>query len=129
VTVVDASVVVELLLWTPAGRAAADRFLARDASLHVPQLLDIEVLHTLRRLQRTGVITTARARTAVSDLIDLPLTRWGHLELAPRIWDLRQNLTAYDAAYVALAEALQASLVTRDRRLAASPGRVRVELI
>jgi predicted nucleic acid-binding protein len=129
VTVVDASVVVEMLLWTPAGRAVADRVLTRDASLHAPHLLDIEVLHALRRLHRTGAITASRARDAVSDLVDLPLTRWGHLELVPRVWDLRHNATAYDAAYLALAEALRAPLLTRDRRLAASPGRVRVELI
>jgi len=77
-----------------------------------------------------GAISDARAQEALRDLRDLPITRYPHQFLLDRVWDLRHNLTAYDAAYVALAEALDASLVTRDARLAAGSRRVvRVELL
>jgi len=77
-----------------------------------------------------GAISDARAQEALRDLRDLPITRYPHHVLLDRVWDLRHNLTAYDAAYVALAEALDASLVTRDARLAAGSRRVvRVELL
>ncbi len=77
----------------------------------------------------TGDLTPARAAEAVEDLRDLPITRHEHVMLLPRIWQLRRNLTAYDAAYVALADALDATLLTRDGKLARAAGRTRVELL
>jgi len=127
--VVDASVVVEVLLGTAAGRAAADRLFARDESLHAPELVDVEVAQALRRYAAIGELKLARAREAIRDLEELPMTRYPHADLLPRIWELRQNLTAYDAAYLALAEALRATLLTRDRGLASVRGRTLIELI
>lgn len=105
------------------------RLFARGTSLHAPHLLDLEVLHVLRRLVRRGNLTPSRAAEAVEDLLDLPLTRYPHVALAGRVWELRGALTAYDGAYVALAEALGAPLLTRDAALASVRGhRTRVEL-
>jgi predicted nucleic acid-binding protein len=125
--VVDASVVVEVLLGTAAGRAVEGRLFARRAALHAPHLMDIEVAHVLRRYAAAGEMTPARAAEAVEDLKDLPITRHEHTMFLPRIWQLRHNATAYDAAYLALAEALDATLVTRDAKLARAAGRTRVE--
>lgn len=84
----------------------------------------------IRRFAASGDIDDARGRSALVDLADFPLRRYPHELLLPRIWELRNNMTAYDAAYVALAEGLGAPLLTRDRRLAATPGhRAEVELI
>ena len=95
-----------------------------------PILLDVEVAQVLRWYAASGEIDGERGRTALADLADFPLNRYPHEFLLPRIWDLRQNLTAYDAVYVALAEALDAPLITCDRRLAAAPGhRARVEVV
>jgi predicted nucleic acid-binding protein len=106
------------------------RLFAGGASLHAPQLIDLEVLHVFRRFERRGVLSASRAAEAVEDLLDLPVTRYPHLALASRIWELRGGLTAYDAAYVALAEALDAPLLTRDAALASVRGhRARVEVI
>jgi len=127
--VLDASVVVEMLLGTPAGRRAADRFLRREVSLCAPHLLDVEVAHALRRLAVAGQIRSVRAREAVDDLAALQIVRYPHVELLPRIWELRHGLTAYDASYVALAEALGARLVTRDAALAAVRVRAAVEVL
>lgn len=92
--------------------------------------MDLEITQVLRRFTQKGAISDARAQEALRDLRDLPMTRYPHHVLLDRVWDLRHNLTAYDAAYVALAEALDASLVTRDARLAAGFRRVvRVELL
>ena len=128
--VVDASVVVDVLL-DPAGSLRLfPRLFGRQASLHAPHLLDLEVLQVLRRLDRGRILPAARAEAAVEALADLPVTRYPHAALAGRIWDLRGALTAYDAAYVALAEALDAPLLTRDAALAAaSPPTARVELV
>ena len=120
--VVDASAVIEVLLATPVSHVI-ERWLHRsDASLHAPQLLDIEVLQVLRRLCAQGVTTADRCREALDDLADLPIARYGHGPLVERIWALRHTVTAYDAAYVVLAEALDAPLLTRDRRLAGASG-------
>ena len=102
---------------------------APDETLHVPHLVDLEVTQALRRYVRTGIIPADRGAEALDDLGDLPLTRYPHQVLLPRIWELRNGLTAYDAAYLALAEVLDAPLVTRDRALANAGSRVRVELI
>lgn len=120
--VVDASAVIEVLLRTPAAKALEDRLFAPRQTLHAPHLLDVEVAQVIRRYAAAGEIDSERGLTALADLTDLPLRRYPHDILLPRIWELRKNLTAYDAAYVALAEALDAPLLTRDRRLAAATG-------
>lgn len=127
--VLDASAAVEVLLQTPAGVPVTDRLFEAGVSLHVPHLLDIETTQILRRFVRKGEVTPDRARQALEDLADLPLERYSHDFLVPRVWSLRQNLTAYDAVYVALAEALGATLLTRDARISRAPGHaVRVEV-
>jgi predicted nucleic acid-binding protein len=118
----DASAVVELVLGTEAGREVARRVADQGLSLHAPHLLDVEVAQVLRRYVLGGQVTEERGRMALEVLADLDLERHGHDALLPRIWALRRNLTAYDAAYVALAEALDAPLLTRDGRLANAPG-------
>jgi predicted nucleic acid-binding protein len=97
--------------------------------VHVPHLFDVEVLHALRRHSLRGVLSEEQSRPILTLLRGMKAVRYPHAPLAPRIWELRDNLTAYDAAYVALAEALDAPLVTMDGRLARSPGiRAAVEL-
>ncbi|HLJ70410.1 MAG TPA: type II toxin-antitoxin system VapC family toxin [Roseiarcus sp.] len=120
--VVDASALLETLLQTPAAKTVSERLFNSRQSLYAPHLIDIEVAQIIRRLAAKGEIETERGRAALVDLADFPLTRHPHHFLLPRIWALRNNVTAYDAAYVALAEALDAPLLTRDRRLAAAPG-------
>lgn len=128
--VVDASAVLEALLRTPAARAVEQRLFDSRETLHAPHLLDVEVAQVVRRYAANGEIDSARGRTALVDLADLPVRRYPHDFLLPRVWDLRNNLTAYDAVYVALAEALDAPLLTRDRRLAAAAGHhARIELV
>jgi predicted nucleic acid-binding protein len=130
VIVLDASAALELLLNTPIAPRIAARVLAPRETLHAPHLIDLEVAQVLRRWERTGALTAPRAEEALEDLADLPLARYPHQLLLPRIWDLRSNATAYDAAYLALAEALEATLVTRDAALASIPGHsARVEVI
>jgi predicted nucleic acid-binding protein len=128
--VVDASAVLEVLLRTPAAAAVGARLFDGAVTLHAPHLLDLEVAQVLRRYAGTGQVAAERGHAALDDLADFPLNRYPHDFLLPRIWALRQNLTAYDAAYVALAEALAAPLLTRDQKLAAAPGhRARVEVV
>lgn len=128
--VVDASALLELLLRTPTASAVDDALFRSGETLHAPHLVDLEVAQVLRRYAYAGQVSTDRGREALDDLDALRLTRWPHRPLVPRIWALRANLTAYDAAYVALAEALDAVLVTCDRRLAASPGiRARIQCL
>jgi predicted nucleic acid-binding protein len=130
VIVVDASALLEVLLGTPDAARVAARISRSEASLHVPHLIDMEVAQVVRRYVQAGGLDLERGRGALETLRSLPLTRYPHTNLLPRIWELRPNLTAYDAAYVALAEALDAPLVTRDRRLAAAPGHsARIELV
>lgn len=128
--VVDASALIEALLRTPAAQDVEGRLFAPGQTLHAPHVLDVEVAQVIRRYTANGEINAERGRLALADLADLPLRRYPHDFLLPRIWDLRNNLTAYDAAYVALAEALDAKLLTRDRRLAAAAGHhAHIELI
>jgi len=130
VIVVDASALLEALLRTSSAKAVEDRLFTPHETLHAPHLLDVEVAQVIRRYAANGEIDSARGRLALEDLADLPLRRYPHDFLLPRIWELRNNLTAYDAAYVALAEALGAPLLTRDRRLAAAAGhRAQIELV
>lgn len=118
----DASVILELLLHSPAAARMADALWAPGETLAAPHLLDVEVAQVLRRYSLQGEITDARGREALSLLARFPMTRYPHEPLLPRLWQLRVNLTAYDATYVALAEGLNATLVTRDARLAQAPG-------
>lgn len=120
--VVDASGVIELLLPSDAADIVAARLFDSGDSLAAPCLIDLETAQVLRRYARAGEIDGRHGRDALADLADMPIRRYPHDMLLTRIWDLRHNLTAYDAAYVALAEALDAPLVTRDRRLAGAAG-------
>ena len=120
--VLDASAAIDWLLQTPAGQRIEKRIFSRNESLHAPHLLDLEVTQVLRRLVRDGTVLADLAERAIEDLLDLRMTRYPHYVLLPRIWQLRHNLSAYDAAYVALAEEIGARLVTRDGRLASASG-------
>ena len=120
--VLDASAVIELLLQTATGKRVARRIAARSQGLHAPHLVDVEVLQVLRRWEARGALPSGRAAEAVVDLAQLDLRRHPHDVLSSRIWELRANVTAYDAAYLALAEALRAPLLTTDGRLARAPG-------
>ena len=120
--VLDASAAVDWLLQTSAGQSIENRIYSRNETLHAPHLFDLEVAQVLRRLALQGVVSVNRADEAVRDLLDLRITRYPHLVLLPRIWQLRHNFSAYDAAYIVLAEKLGGTLVTRDRRLASASG-------
>jgi|SRR5215831_2582451 len=122
--VLDASAAVDWLLQTSAGQQIEHRIYSTRESLHAPHLLDLEVAQVLRRLVREGTVPANRADEVMQDLLDLRLTRYPHFMLLPRVWQLRHNLSAYDAAYVGLAEKLGAPLITRDARLGAAPGHV-----
>jgi predicted nucleic acid-binding protein len=102
---------------------------AANETLHAPHLIDLEVAQVLRRYVRAAIISAERGTEALDDLVDFPLTRYPHFVLLTRIWQMRHGLTAYDAAYLALAEALDAPLITRDRAMAGVASRVRVEVI
>jgi len=117
VIVADASALVDLLLNRPGGSRTAAA-LARERTVHAPHLAETEVLSALRRWVGRGELAPERAASALDDLAALPLARHAHHPLTPRIWALRERLSAYDATYVALAEVLEATLVTADRRLA-----------
>ena len=124
----DASAAVEWLLHTRAGLEIDGRILSED--VHVPHLIDVEVAQALRRLVSHRTITAGRAEGALQDLSDTACIRYPHYFYVPRIWELRNNLSAYDAMYVALAESLDATLITCDSKLAAAPGhRARIELV
>ncbi|MDE0578725.1 MAG: type II toxin-antitoxin system VapC family toxin [bacterium] len=115
--VLDSSAVVEWLLGLPLADDVADRIVAAD-SLHVPALLDVEVAQVVRRYAASGEITAQAGERALTALADLDAVRYTHELLLPLIWRLRDNLTAYDAAFIALAAALDAPLVTLDTRIA-----------
>jgi predicted nucleic acid-binding protein len=119
--VIDASVLIDLLIRAPGVEAIEGRLFS-DPSWNAPHLVDLEVAQVLRRWVLGKRLDATRAKGALDVLEDLPIDRWPHHVLMPRIWALRENLTAYDAAYVALAEALECVLVTRDARLSAVPG-------
>src|SRR5580692_12463589 len=128
--VVDASALIEVLLRTPAAIAVERWLFDPRQTLHAPHLLDVEVAQVVRRYAAKGEIDGERGRAALADLADFPLRRYPHEFLLSRVWDLRNNLTAYDAVYIALAEAIDAPLLTRDQQLAAAAGHhARVELV
>jgi len=121
VLVVDASVLATALADDAAdGDTARGRLRGQD--LAAPELIDLEVVSVLRRQLSVGKLDTRRARLALDDLLELPVQRVPHRALLRRCWELRDNLSVYDAAYVALAETLDAPLVTADARLAKAPG-------
>jgi predicted nucleic acid-binding protein len=126
--VVDTSAVIAALVGRPPDERLVDR-LSVDGDLQAPHLLDVELLHGLRRLVMGGQLSEDRAADARGDFADLAIARYDHVVLADRTWELRHNLSAYDATFVALAELLDVPLVTCDARLASAPGnRAAVEL-
>ncbi len=128
--VADASAVLEMLLQRPAAEAVARRLFRPGQGLHAPHLLDVEVAQVLRRHVAARELDAERGRLALLDLADMPLRRHPHTMLLERVWEMRHTLSAYDAVYVALAEMLDAALVTCDRRLAEAHGHgARVELL
>lgn len=128
--VIDASALLEMLLRTDRADRLMERALAASERLHAPHLLEIEVAQALRRLVQRDEITNVRAEQALDDFAHLVIERHAHPSLLPRIWQLRDALSAYDGAYVALAEALPAPLLTCDAKLARAHGhRATIELI
>ena len=117
--VLDASAVLELLLRTSRAPQIESRIFKKSESLSAPQLLDLEVLQVLRRYSKNEM-TEDRCNLAIMDFQDMPITRYPHDLFVWRIWELRKSMTAYDAAYVALAEALNAQLLTCDSKLASA---------
>jgi len=128
--VVDASALLELLLLTDKGGEVAERIAAPEETLHAPHLIDLEVTQVLRRYVARRQLDEARASQALEDLRDLDLNRYPHDVLLGRIWELRHNASAYDAAYLALAETLGALLLTSDARLREVPdARAHIEVL
>lgn len=126
--VADASTVIALLVDSgPAGRWATDK--TRQADLFAPALMPFECANIFRRHEKAGIISADQAAQAHVDLVDLPVEYWPYEAVAARVWELRANLSSYDAAYVAVAEAVDATLVTLDRRITRAPGlRCHVEI-
>jgi predicted nucleic acid-binding protein len=122
VIVVDASLALELFLVTPDAARLRDEIDAAGGDMAAPDVFDLEILQTIRRLNRAGDIDIARAEAAVGIYRAAPVERFSHAPLTARIWALRENLTAYDAAYFALAEMLEAPLWTRDKKYVSAPG-------
>ncbi len=121
--VLDASAAIEWLIKSPLGIKVDRRlFSFPPVTLHVPHLLDVEIAQVLRRYVREKTMTASRGEEVLQDLYDLPLNRYPHDILMPRVWELRATLTAYDAVYVALAELLDAPLLTSDRKIALASG-------
>lgn len=128
--VLDASAAVDFLLLTARGLRVYARLFRTDERLAAPHMIDLEVIQALRRMLRSGVLTSARAQEALDDFRDLPIERFAHSSFVPEIWRLRDSISAYDAAYVALADAYSAVLITCDARLAGATGHsAKIELI
>lgn len=127
--VLDASAALEMLLQTRAAGPISDRVFDPRETVHAPELLQVEVVQVLSRYWLGGELDDLRGRQALADLRDLPVELYPHHPLLTRVWDLRGNVTAYDAAYLALAEALDAPVVTCDARLARSaPPGIEIQL-
>jgi predicted nucleic acid-binding protein len=116
--VLDASVVVEVLTNGPLAQTIQHELAGRDESFIVPHLLDVEVVSAFRRMAADRSIDSHRTAELLAGLAALPAERYSHLPLLARIWELRHNFTAYDAIYIALAEATNSLLCTADQRLA-----------
>jgi predicted nucleic acid-binding protein len=130
VIILDASAIVDLVVEPRAVTRAIRARLQADPDIHVPHLVDAEVTNALRRKLLSGQLDPLRARRAIRRLTTMHLVRWQQTQLLGRALALRDQLSAYDAIYVAMAEATGATLVTRDARLARSTGhRARVELV
>ena len=128
--VLDASGAVELVLNTAAGKRLGARLADESVVVHVPHLIDLEISHVLRRYVLAGTLTERMGRQALGRWRRFDVERYPHEPFLDRVWRLRDNLTAYDAVYVALAEALSTVLVTGDRKLVRSPGvHAAIELI
>ncbi len=119
--VVDSSAVLDVLLGTPRAEVIQRRIFRPRETIAAPYLLDLEVVQVLRRFCRSRQIDERRGREAIEDYLAMPIERFAHEPLLGRVWELKANLTAYDAIYVALAELLNARLLTSDGRLARSP--------
>jgi predicted nucleic acid-binding protein len=129
VIVIDASAAVEVLLQSAAGSKIESRIFDPAETLHAPHLIDLEIAQVLRRYLQTKQADEHRCQTALEDWLVFPIRKYAHEPLMARVWELRDNVTAYDAVYIALAEALDAPLLTRDKRLANAPGhKARIEL-
>jgi predicted nucleic acid-binding protein len=120
--VLDASAAIELLLNTATGRLIAREIISRETSLHAPHLIDLEIVQAFRRYVLSGEIRESRAITAINHWLGLDVSRYPHEPFVTNIWQYRNNLTAYDAAYVTLAKVLKATLFTCDRALAEITG-------
>ena len=128
--VLDASAAVELVLQTPRAERIAVRALHPAERLHAPHLIDVEVAQVMRRLVQAKEITVGRADVALSDFEGLVIERHAHRPLFRRVWGLRASLSAYDATYVALAEALVAPMLTCDDKLGRAHGhKAKIEVV
>jgi len=128
--VVDASAALEVLLRGPAAGTLEARLFAPGETLHAPQVIDLDIAQVLRRHTLAGLMTAERGAQALDLWRAFALRRWPHEALLPRVWSLRETLTAYDAAYIALAEALDAPVLTTDAKLARTAGHgARVEVV
>jgi predicted nucleic acid-binding protein len=119
--VVDTSAILAALVGRPKIPGLSEA-LASDGDLHAPHLIDVELIHALRRLVLKGNVSEERAQDCRTDFADLAIKRYPHQPLADRMWELRHNLTAYDSAFAALSEMLGVPLVTCDARLTEAPG-------
>jgi predicted nucleic acid-binding protein len=130
VIVLDASALLEFALGTTRGKTIGRRLADCSLSLHAPHLIDAEVMHVLRRLDRQGEISREEAKSAVRCFRELDIERHAHTDLLDRVWQLRHNVSAYDALYLALAEALDAVIFTCDDKFANAPAsKDRIELV
>ena len=128
--VLDASGAIEFLLNTAAGKRLAARLADEAEDVHAPHLIDMEIAQVLRRYALRGALEAGMGALALDRWRCLDVERYPHEPFLGRVWQLRDNVTAYDAIYVALAEALSTVLVTGDRRLVGAPGvRAAIELI
>jgi predicted nucleic acid-binding protein len=126
--VLDASAAIEVLIQSAAAPAIEQRLMAAGGDLHAPHLIDLEVVQVLRRLTLNGA-DPVKTRAELAVWIGMPVKRYPHVGLLDRIWELRTGFSAYDAVYIALAEALSAPLVTHDAKLAAPGHRALVEVV